>query len=52
MCPHRGARVLSEALPGARVELIEGCGHCPQIEAPGRLRDLLAGFPEPALAAA
>jgi pimeloyl-ACP methyl ester carboxylesterase len=52
MCPHRGARVLSEALPGARVELIEGCGHCPQLEAPGRLLELLAGFPEPALAAA
>jgi pimeloyl-ACP methyl ester carboxylesterase len=52
MCPHRGARVLSEALPGALVELIDGCGHCPQLEAPGRLLELLAGFPEPALAAA
>jgi pimeloyl-ACP methyl ester carboxylesterase len=52
MCPHRGARVLSEALPGARVELIDGCGHCPQLETPERLLELLAGFPEPALAAA
>jgi pimeloyl-ACP methyl ester carboxylesterase len=52
MCPHRGARVLSEALPGARVELIDGCGHCAQLEAPERLLALLAGFPEPALAAA
>jgi pimeloyl-ACP methyl ester carboxylesterase len=52
MCPHRGARVLSEALPRALVELIDGCGHCPQLEAPGRLLELLAGFPEPALAAA
>jgi pimeloyl-ACP methyl ester carboxylesterase len=52
MCPHRGARVLSEALPRALVELIDGCGHCPQLEAPGRLIELLAGFPEPALAAA
>jgi pimeloyl-ACP methyl ester carboxylesterase len=52
MCPHRGARRLSEGLPGARVELIDGCGHCPQLEAPGRLLELLAGFPEPALAAA
>jgi pimeloyl-ACP methyl ester carboxylesterase len=52
MCPHRGARVLIEALPGAQVELIEGCGHCPQLEAPDRLLDLLAGFPEPMLAAA
>jgi pimeloyl-ACP methyl ester carboxylesterase len=52
MCPHRGARVLSEALPRALVELIDGCGHCPQLEAPGRLLELLSGFPEPALAAA
>lgn len=52
MCPHRGARVLSEALPGARVELIDGCGHCPQLEAPERLLELLGGFPEPALVAA
>ncbi len=52
MCPHRGAQVLSAALPGARVELIDGCGHCPQLEAPARLLELLAGFPEPALAAA
>jgi pimeloyl-ACP methyl ester carboxylesterase len=52
MCPHRGARVLSEAMPGARVELIDGCGHCPQLETPGHLLELLAGFPEPALAAA
>jgi pimeloyl-ACP methyl ester carboxylesterase len=52
MCPHRGARVLSEALPGALVRLLDGCGHCPQLEAPERLLELLAGFPEPALAAA
>jgi pimeloyl-ACP methyl ester carboxylesterase len=52
MCPHRGARLLSEGLPGARVELIDGCGHCPQLEAPERLIELLAGFPKPALAAA
>ena len=52
MCPHRGARLISEALPSARVELLDGCGHCPQLEAPERLLELLAGFPEPALAAA
>jgi pimeloyl-ACP methyl ester carboxylesterase len=52
MCPHRGARVLTAALPGARVELIEGCGHTPQLEAPDRLIELMLGFPEPALAAA
>jgi pimeloyl-ACP methyl ester carboxylesterase len=52
MCPHRGARVLTEALPATQVALIEGCGHCPQLEAPERLLELLVGFPEPALAAA
>jgi pimeloyl-ACP methyl ester carboxylesterase len=53
MCPHRGARVLTEALPAARLELLDGCGHCPQLEMPGSLASLLAGFPEPtALAAA
>jgi pimeloyl-ACP methyl ester carboxylesterase len=53
MIPHRGARVLTEAVPSARLELIEGCGHCPQLEAPGVLADLLVRFPEPpALAAA
>jgi pimeloyl-ACP methyl ester carboxylesterase len=45
MVPHTGARLLLEALPGTQVELIEGCGHCPQLEATGRLLELLAGFP-------
>jgi pimeloyl-ACP methyl ester carboxylesterase len=52
MCPHRGARVLTAALPATRLELLDGCGHCPQLEMPGRLVDLLAGFPEPAALAA
>jgi pimeloyl-ACP methyl ester carboxylesterase len=37
-------RVLRE-IPGARLELIERCGHCPQIEAADRLAELLEGFP-------
>ncbi|MGH2949814.1 MAG: alpha/beta fold hydrolase, partial [Solirubrobacteraceae bacterium] len=45
MVPHTGARVVLEALPGTHVELIEGCGHCPQIEATDRLLELLLGFP-------
>jgi pimeloyl-ACP methyl ester carboxylesterase len=52
MVPHRGARVLIDAVPSARLELIDGCGHCPQLEAPGVLLDLLAGFPVPAALAA
>jgi pimeloyl-ACP methyl ester carboxylesterase len=47
MVPHSGARVVLDALPGTRVELIEGCGHCPQLEATDRLLELLIGFPEP-----
>ena len=37
-------RVLRE-IPGARLELIERCGHCPQIEAADRLAELLDEFP-------
>jgi pimeloyl-ACP methyl ester carboxylesterase len=51
MVPHSGARVVLQALPRTRVELIEGCGHCPQLEATDRLLELLIGFPEPVLAA-
>ena len=47
MVPHTGARVVLDALPGTRVELIEGCGHCPQLEATDRLLDLLIAFPDP-----
>ena len=36
MVPHSGARVVLDALPETRVELIEDCGHCPQLEATGR----------------
>ncbi len=37
-------RVLREA-PDARLEVIEHCGHCPQIEATERVADLLEEFP-------
>jgi pimeloyl-ACP methyl ester carboxylesterase len=36
-------RVLRE-VPGSQIEIIEHCGHCPQLEATGRLADLLDGF--------
>jgi len=52
MVPHTGARVVLDALPGTRVELIEGCGHCPQLEATDRLLELLLQFPRPVTAAA
>jgi len=37
-------RVLSE-LPQATLEMVELCGHCPQIEATERLAELLEDFP-------
>jgi pimeloyl-ACP methyl ester carboxylesterase len=45
MVPHTGARVVLDALPATRGELIEGCGHCPQIEATEQLLELLLEFP-------
>jgi pimeloyl-ACP methyl ester carboxylesterase len=45
MIPHTGARVVLDALPATRVELIEDCGHCPQLEATAQLLELLLEFP-------
>jgi pimeloyl-ACP methyl ester carboxylesterase len=45
MVPHSGARVVLDALPATRVELIEGCGHSPQLEATEQLLELLRSFP-------
>jgi pimeloyl-ACP methyl ester carboxylesterase len=45
MAPPSGARLALGALPDTRVALIEGCGHCPQLEATGRLLELLLDFP-------
>jgi pimeloyl-ACP methyl ester carboxylesterase len=52
MVSPRGAERVLEALPTARLELIEDCGHCPQLEAPDDLVRLLLGFPEPLAEAA
>jgi pimeloyl-ACP methyl ester carboxylesterase len=40
-----GADRVLRAVNGSRIELIDECGHCPQIECPGRLAELLAEFP-------
>jgi pimeloyl-ACP methyl ester carboxylesterase len=48
----RGAQRVVSALPGARLELLDKCGHCPQVECPDRFTDLLLDFPPPALAEA
>ena len=44
MVPHTGARTVLDALPDTRVELLEGVGHCPQLEATGRVLELLLQF--------
>ena len=54
---HGGAQRILDAVPGARLELLAGVGHCPQVEAPERFSELLAGFlaerqPRPARATA
>jgi pimeloyl-ACP methyl ester carboxylesterase len=33
-----------DAVPGSRLELLEGVGHCPQVEAPERFTELLLEF--------
>lgn len=48
---HRGAQRLLDAVAGARFELLEGCGHCPQLERPERVAELLLDD-EPVAAAA
>ena len=46
-----GAKRVVDAVPGARAEIIENCGHCPQLEAPERFAELLLEF-DPAVAQA
>jgi abhydrolase domain-containing protein 6 len=41
---HRGADRILDAVPGARLELLEGIGHCPQVEVPERFTKLLLEF--------
>ncbi|HEY2160258.1 MAG TPA: alpha/beta fold hydrolase [Solirubrobacteraceae bacterium] len=49
----RGARQLLDAVPNARLELMDGIGHCPQVEAADRFAKILLDFTgEPAAAAA
>ena len=41
---HRGAERVLGAVPDSRLELLSGVGHCPQVEAPDRLTELLLEF--------
>jgi pimeloyl-ACP methyl ester carboxylesterase len=40
-----GAQRVLDEVPGAALEIIENCGHCPQIEATERVAELLNAFP-------
>jgi pimeloyl-ACP methyl ester carboxylesterase len=46
LVPHTGARIVLGSLPTTQVELIEGCGPAPQLEATGQLLELLLPFPQ------
>ena len=44
MVPAAGAERIAEQVSGARIEILEGVGHCPQVETPDRVTDLLMDF--------
>lgn len=39
-----GARRIAERVRGTRIELLDECGHCPQVECAERFTELLLGF--------
>jgi pimeloyl-ACP methyl ester carboxylesterase len=48
LTPVRGSRLVLEAVPHSRLEVLEDCGHCSQIEEPDVLAELLAEFADEA----
>jgi pimeloyl-ACP methyl ester carboxylesterase len=44
--PSKYAAEFQAGIPHARVEILEGAGHLPQVEQPERLKELIAGFLE------
>jgi len=44
MVHHRGAERLRGGIPHTEVVLLDRCGHCPQLEEPELLADLLDEF--------
>lgn len=45
MVMSKGAQRVLDAVPGARLELLDECGHCPQVECAERFAELLLDFP-------
>jgi pimeloyl-ACP methyl ester carboxylesterase len=52
MVSHSGARAITAALPDTEVVLLDGCGHCPQLEETERVAELLLAFADDAAIAA
>lgn len=46
MAPPEGLRSLARLLPDARLEVIDGCGHSPYLEAPARWNAVVGSFLE------
>ena len=44
MVPHRGAEKLLAEVPGTRLEMLDSAGHCPQIEDPHSVVELVLAF--------
>ena len=49
---HSGAERVLAAVADARLELLKGCGHCPQLERPERVVELLLEDDAPLVRAA
>ncbi len=49
---HRGAERVLAAVPDSRLELLKDCGHCPQLERPDRVVELLLEDEAPLVRAA
>ncbi len=49
---HQGAQRIIDGVEGARLELLPGVGHCPQVEVPERLTELVVEFADGLPAAA
>ena len=43
-CPPTASKLISDAIPGAELTIIEDVGHCMQFEASDRLNELIANF--------